>query len=81
MTATLVWEYRHTPPLFTGFVGSVQRLQSGNTLVGYGQLGRIAEVRADGTVAWEGQLMFGTSAQTFFYRVRKLASLYRAEIP
>lgn len=81
MTATLVWEYRHTPPVFTGFVGSVQRLQNGNTLVGYGQLGRMTEVRADGSVAWEGQLMFGPSSQTFFYRVQELVSLYEAAVP
>ncbi len=81
MTATLVWQYRHTPPLFTGFVGSVQRLKDGNTVVGYGALGKMTEVRTDGSVAWEGQLMIGTSAKTFFYRVRKLASLYRAGEP
>jgi len=31
MTATMVWEYRHDPPVFTPFVGTVQRLRSGNT--------------------------------------------------
>ncbi|SRR6266550_610811 len=77
-TATMVWEFRHTPPLFTGFVGSVQRLAQGNTLIGYGQLGRITEVRSDGSIAWEGQLMFGNSPQTFFYRVVKIVSLYKS---
>jgi len=80
-TATMVWQFRHNPPVFTGFVGSVQRLSSGNTLVGYGALGRMAEVRPDGSVAWEGQLTFGTSSQTFFYRVVKIASLYKAATP
>ena len=35
MTATLVWEYRHSPDIFTPSEGSVQRFRNGNTLVGW----------------------------------------------
>ena len=35
MTATLVWEYRHSPDVFTPSEGSVQRFRNGNTLVGW----------------------------------------------
>jgi len=35
MTATLVWEYRHSPDIQTPSEGSVQRFRNGNTLVGW----------------------------------------------
>jgi len=35
MTATLVWEYRHSPDISTPSEGSVQRFRNGNTLVGW----------------------------------------------
>ena len=35
-TATLVWEYRSTPPVLSRAMGSVQRLQNGNTIIGWG---------------------------------------------
>ena len=35
-TATLVWEYRHTPDIYTPQRGSVQRLANGNTVIGWG---------------------------------------------
>jgi len=37
-TATLVWEYRPDPPLVAYALGSVQRLDSGNTLIGWGSV-------------------------------------------
>lgn len=59
-TATLVWEYRHTPDVFDPAAGSVQRLPNGNTLVGWGTanllgVGDVAvtEVRPDKSVAFE----------------------------
>jgi len=33
---TLVWEYRHTPDIYSAFMGSVQRLDNGNTLINWG---------------------------------------------
>jgi hypothetical protein len=35
-TATMVWEYRHTPDVFAPQRGSVQRLENGNTVIGWG---------------------------------------------
>jgi hypothetical protein len=36
MTATLVWQYRHTPDLFGSAMGSVERMEDGSTLIGWG---------------------------------------------
>lgn len=55
-TATLVWEFRHAPPIYTPYVGSVQRLASGNTAIGYGFAGHATEVAPDGSVVWETDL-------------------------
>lgn len=35
MTAEKVWEYRATPDRYSGWMGSVQRLPNGNTLIGW----------------------------------------------
>ena len=77
MTATLVWEYRHNPPLFTPIVGSVQRFQNGNTLVGFGAAATMAEVTPAGQVLWEGRLTVNGQSVPYFYRVRRVMSLYR----
>ncbi|MGB2959604.1 MAG: aryl-sulfate sulfotransferase [Bacteroidota bacterium] len=55
MTATLVWEYRHDPILFSQWMGNAQRLPNGNTLICWadGSLPKITEVRPDGTTAYE----------------------------
>src|SRR5207249_12167490 len=34
-TATMVWQYRRVPPVFTTFLGSVQRYQNGNKLIAF----------------------------------------------
>ena len=57
-TATLVWEYRHVPDIYSSAHGSVQRLPSGNTLIGWGDAGlqgkpALTEVRTDKSVAFE----------------------------
>ena len=51
-TATMVWQYTHTPPYFTAFTGSVQRLKNGDTLIGwtYGSPLVATEVDAAGSV-------------------------------
>jgi len=76
-TATLVWQFRHDPLVFTPFVGSVQRLRSGNTLVGYGAASSMTEVTAEGQVVWQGRLTLNGQALPFFYRVRRIGSLYQ----
>jgi hypothetical protein len=63
-TATLVWEYRHTPDIFAAAHGSAQRLQNGNTLVGWGDAGlqgkpSITEVHPDNSLAFELTLPTG----------------------
>jgi hypothetical protein len=35
-TATLVWSFQHTPPILTTFMGNVQRLPDGGTMIGWG---------------------------------------------
>jgi hypothetical protein len=59
-TATLVWEYRHTPSVFGSAMGYVQRLENGNTLIGWGSTKpAVVEVRPDGTRAYELELAQG----------------------
>ncbi len=77
MTATLVWEYRHEPPVFTPFVGSVQRFPNGNTLVGFGAAALMTEVTPAGRVLWEGRLTVNGQSVPYFYRARRVPSLYR----
>ena len=55
MSATLVWQYSHDPIRYSWWLGNVQRLPNGNTLIGWGDgtLPVLTEVRPDGTVAYE----------------------------
>jgi hypothetical protein len=64
-TATLVWEYRHTPDIYTSAMGSVQRLPNGNTMIGWGAatgtgIPTFTEVHPDNSTALE---MFLPSGQ------------------
>jgi hypothetical protein len=60
-TATLVWEYRNTPDVFSGFMGNVQRLFNGNTMIGWGGYSTpaLTELKPDGTKALEMSLSGG----------------------
>jgi hypothetical protein len=63
-TATLVWEYRHSPDIFASANGSVQRLENGNTILGWGQASAagspmFTEVHPDNTVALEFTMSAG----------------------
>ena len=55
MTATLVWEFRETPDVYSHYMGNTQRLPNGNTLINWaiGSLPKLTEVRPDGTKAFE----------------------------
>jgi hypothetical protein len=55
MIATKVWEFRDSPDKVSDWMGNVQRLPNGNTLInwGDGSLPRITEVRPDGSKAFE----------------------------
>ncbi|HUQ19010.1 MAG TPA: aryl-sulfate sulfotransferase [Gemmatimonadaceae bacterium] len=79
-TATMVWEYRHTPAIYTPFVGCVDRLTTGDTWVAFALAGRIVEVSPDGAVVWESQLKVGDKNGTV-YRLVPLASLYGYSAP
>ena len=78
-TATLVWQYRHSPPLFAPFAGSAQRLKNGNTFVAFGAAAQVAEVTPSGQVVWEARMTNNALKVPFFYRARRLSSLYRFE--
>jgi len=56
-SATLAWQFRHSPDVFGFAMGSVQRLPNGNTLIGWGMGSpAVTEVRPDGSVAYELRL-------------------------
>jgi hypothetical protein len=80
-TATLVWQFRHAPIIYTPFVGLVQRLRNGNTLVGYGQASHATEATPGGAAAWEADLTVDGRKPTLVYRLVRIASLYRYEEP
>jgi hypothetical protein len=80
-TATMVWQYRHSPPLFSPFAGSAQRLENGNTLVAFGAAAQVAEVSPQGSVIWEAQMQNAGVKVPFFYRAIRLGSLYEAIAP
>jgi len=80
MTATMVWEYRHVPAIYTPFVGSVQRLENGRTLIGWGSVGRATETGGDGEPPWEAEIRLDGNP-AFVYRVVRIASLYRYGVP
>jgi len=68
MTATLVWEFRRTPSVFAFAAGSMQRLPSGNTLIGWGSASpAVTEVAPDGSVVSELWLPEGVVS----YRARR----------
>jgi len=80
-TATLVWEFRHNPPIFTPIVGSAQRLLNGNTLVGFGAAGSVTEVDRSATAVWEGEFRTVSTAVGTFYRATRIVSLYEYRRP
>jgi hypothetical protein len=56
-TATVVWQYPATltPSIYAWYMGNVQRLTNGNTLINWavGNLPKLTEIRPDGTKAFE----------------------------
>ncbi|HWA15374.1 MAG TPA: aryl-sulfate sulfotransferase [Gemmatimonadales bacterium] len=80
LTATLVWEYRHAPALFTPYVGNVARLQDGNTFISWGGAGRMQEVAPDLATRWEVQVR-NNGVPAIFYRSVLVPDLYRYRLP
>jgi hypothetical protein len=70
-TATLMWSYVPSPPVFASAMGSAQRLANGNTLVAFGIVPRVDEVDASGNLLW--QL---TAPSNFIYRAQLIDTLY-----
>jgi hypothetical protein len=88
MTATLVWQYRNTPDIFGQGMGFVQRMDNGNTLIGWGATNpTVTEVTAAGRKAYEMTFDSGVhSYRAFRYDwppvvttvpMRRLSATYR----
>ena len=75
-TATMVWQYSASPPIFNAFTGSAQRLANGNTLVAWTLKGIVDEVRADGTLLSRATLETAPGRIATPYRVTRIKSLY-----
>jgi hypothetical protein len=52
-TATLTWQYQQNPTTYAAFMGNVQRLSNGSSLIGWGAVPQVTEVRPDGAKALE----------------------------
>jgi hypothetical protein len=77
-TATLVWQFRHTPDLPSSAMGSVQRLANGNTVIGWGAVTPSAtEVTPDGKTVFEVSLPDGI----FSYRALRFEAPAPAAVP
>lgn len=78
-TATMVWQYRHTPDRYTWWMGNVQRLANGNTLINWadGSLPKLTEVTPSGVTVME--LNFVTYAHS--YRVFRFPWKGKASVP
>jgi hypothetical protein len=76
MVARMVWQYQPSVSVISPIMGSVQRLRSGATLVGFGSAGRVDEVAASGDVVWSATLRTDVQATLPFYRAVRLRSLY-----
>jgi len=71
-TASLVWEYRHTPDISSYAMGSAQRLSNGNTLINWGLIfaglyKTVTEVTPDNKITFELSL----PSDAFSYRASK----------
>ncbi|MFI5221617.1 MAG: aryl-sulfate sulfotransferase, partial [Bacteroidia bacterium] len=65
MTVNEIWEYRNNPDVGSSFMGSVQRLPNGNTLIGWGGASpTFTEVDANGNKVFEVAL----ASTTYSYR-------------
>jgi hypothetical protein len=74
-TATMVWEFKHSPAIWTQFVGNVNRLSNGNTWIGFAGAGRVVEASATGQTLWEAQVTIA-GADASGYRIIPVRSLY-----
>jgi hypothetical protein len=85
-TATEVWEYRHSPSLYAYAMGYVQRLEDGNTLIGWGACTTVAltEVTPQNTAALEidlGSANVNYRAQLDTNQILPLSSVVNSSVP
>ena len=72
-TATLVWQYENNPDIYGFAMGYVQRLQNGNTLIGWGAANEtLTEVTNNGNV----ELAMHFPANVWSYRVYRFPFLF-----
>lgn len=66
-TVQIAWEYRHEPSIYAYAMGSVQRLNNGNTLIGWGSAATtLTEVTPGGDVVYELTLPSGQMSYRAF---------------
>jgi hypothetical protein len=76
-TATLVWQFRHNPDVYGAFMGYVQRLENGNTLISWGGANvTVTEVTPAGSVVFEAKYPSGV----YTYRAYKFDLNYPVAI-
>lgn len=81
-TATMVWQYMPSPPLFNEFTGSVQRLANGNTVVAWTNSGWIDEVGPTGVLLNRMQINSAPgTANVGAYRAIRIDNLYTYKRP
>jgi arylsulfate sulfotransferase len=72
-TATLVWQYENNPDIYGFAMGYVQRLQNGNTLIGWGAANEtLTEVTNNGDI----ELAMHFPANVWSYRVYRFPFLF-----
>jgi len=59
------WQHGSIEPVSSSAGGSVDRLASGNTLIGWGRSSAVEEVTADGDVVWHGTFLRGAALGGF----------------
>ena len=76
-TATLVWEYKNDPVIYSSAMGSVQRLDNGNTVIGWGvnmtNNVQITEVTNIGKKVFEIEIPYTWSYRSFRFNVQSVA--------
>ena len=73
-TATLIWQYRNDPVTYTSAMGSVQRLDNGNTVIGWGEnmtnYIQVTEVTSDGKKVFQLEYPFNSSYRAFRFNIQ-----------
>ncbi|MCX6154767.1 MAG: aryl-sulfate sulfotransferase [Candidatus Kapabacteria bacterium] len=73
-TVTKVWEYRHSPDIYAGSMGSATRLVNGNTIIGWGQ--NSTDLVAATEVNTNSSIVFEMTAPTSSYFYQMLRSVF-----